>query len=98
VDNTSVTVVTTSAALILFFAFAALGSAPFTEIKIMATALGAGILLDATVVRALLVPAMVSLFGKYNWWLPAGSARVLRVEPSPLESEPDVGKSGAAAL
>ncbi|MEV8541140.1 hypothetical protein [Streptomyces sp. NPDC051572] len=43
-----------------------------------------GILLDATVVRALLVPAMVSLFGKYNWWLPAGIARLLRVEPSPL--------------
>ncbi|MFI6467776.1 MMPL family transporter [Streptomyces sp. NPDC050538] len=74
----------TSAALILFFAFAALASAPGTDIKVLATALGAGILLDATVVRALLVPAMVSLFGKYNWWLPAGIARLLRVEPSPL--------------
>ncbi len=42
----------TSAALILFFAFAALGSAPQTDIKILATALGVGILLDATVVRA----------------------------------------------
>jgi hypothetical protein len=65
-------------------AFAALASAPGTDIKVMATALGAGILLDATVVRALLVPAMVSLFGTYNWWLPAGIARLLRVEPSPL--------------
>ncbi|MEV6508438.1 MMPL family transporter [Streptomyces sp. NPDC051642] len=74
----------TSAALILFFAFAALASAPGTDIKVLATALGAGILLDATVVRALLVPAMVSLFGRYNWWLPAGIARLLRVEPSPL--------------
>ncbi|MFE2134157.1 MMPL family transporter, partial [Streptomyces sp. NPDC059466] len=74
----------TSAALILFFAFAALAAAPGTDIKVLATALGAGILLDATVVRALLVPAMVSLFGKYNWWLPAGIARLLRVEPSPL--------------
>ena len=54
----------------------------------MATALGIGILLDATLVRALLVPALVSLFGKYNWWLPAGVAKVLRVEPSPLK--PDV--------
>jgi RND superfamily putative drug exporter len=78
----------TSAALILFFAFAALGSAPVTDIKIMATALGVGILLDATIVRALLVPAMVSLFGKYNWWLPTWVATVLRVEPSPLK--PDV--------
>ena len=78
----------TSAALILFFAFAALASAPGTEIKVMATALGVGILLDATVVRALLVPALVSLFGKYNWWLPVGVAKLLRVEPSPLK--PDV--------
>jgi putative drug exporter of the RND superfamily len=74
----------TSAALILFFAFIALASAPGTDIKVFATALGVGILLDATVVRALLVPALVSLFGRWNWWLPAGVARVLRVEPSPL--------------
>jgi RND superfamily putative drug exporter len=74
----------TSAALILFFAFAALASAPGTDIKLLGTALGVGILIDATVVRALLVPALVSLFGRWNWWLPAGLARVLRVEPSPL--------------
>ena len=78
----------TSAALILFFSFAALASSPGTDIKVLATALGVGILLDATLIRALLVPALVSLFGKYNWWLPAGVARVLRVEPSPLR--PDV--------
>ncbi|MCW2868044.1 MAG: conserved rane protein of unknown function [Marmoricola sp.] len=74
----------TSAALILFFAFAALASAPGTDIKVLGTALGVGILIDATVVRALLVPALVSLFGRWNWWLPAGMAKVLRVEPSPL--------------
>jgi RND superfamily putative drug exporter len=78
----------TSAALILFFAFAALASTPGTDVKVMATALGIGILLDATIVRALLVPALVSLFGKYNWWLPAGIAKLLRIKPSPLE--PDV--------
>ena len=53
----------TSAALILFFAFAALASAPGTDIKVLGTALGVGILIDATIVRALLVPALVSLFG-----------------------------------
>ena len=74
----------TGAALILFLAFSALASAPGTEIKVLATALGVGILLDATIVRALLVPALVSLLGKYNWWLPAWLARPLRVEPSPL--------------
>jgi RND superfamily putative drug exporter len=49
----------------------------------LATGLAAGILLDATVIRALLVPAVVSLFGRWNWWLPPGMARLLRVRPSP---------------
>ena len=49
----------------------------------LATGLAAGILLDATVIRALLVPAVVSLFGRWNWWLPPTAARLLRVEPSP---------------
>ena len=61
----------TSAALILFLAFVALGSAPDTEIKILATGLAVGIALDATVVRALIVPALISLLGSANWWLPA---------------------------
>jgi RND superfamily putative drug exporter len=74
----------TSAALILFLAFASLASAPNTDIKVLATALGAGILLDATVIRALLVPALVVAFGRYNWYLPRWMASVLRVQPSPL--------------
>jgi putative drug exporter of the RND superfamily len=49
-----------------------------------ATALAAGILVDATIVRALLVPAAVSIFGRWNWWLPAWPARVLRVRPSEI--------------
>ncbi len=74
----------TSAAIILFLAFVSLGSSPGTEIKILATGLAVGILLDATVIRMLLVPALLSLFGRWNWWLPAGVANVLRVQPSPL--------------
>lgn len=67
----------TGAALILFLAFAALSTGPETDIKVMATALGAGILLDATIVRALLVPALIALLGRWNWWLPTTIARVL---------------------
>ena len=67
----------TCAALILFLAFASLASAPDTDIKVLATGLGAGILLDATVVRGLLVPALVSVFGRWNWWLPDGARRGL---------------------
>ena len=74
----------TSAALILFFAFAALASSPGTDIKVLGTALGVGILIDATVVRALLVPALVSVLGRWNWWLPEWLAKVLRVPASPL--------------
>jgi len=72
----------TSAALILFLAFVSLASGPGTEIKVLATGLAAGILLDATVIRAMLVPAVISLFGRWNWWLPHLPARLLRVEPS----------------
>jgi RND superfamily putative drug exporter len=71
----------TGAATILFLSFVALAASPGTDIKVFATALGIGILLDATIVRALLVPALVSLFGKWNWWLPDRVAKVLRIKP-----------------
>jgi RND superfamily putative drug exporter len=60
----------TGAALILFLAFLSLATAPATEVKMLGTALGAGILLDATVIRALLVPAVVAILGEAAWWLP----------------------------
>jgi putative drug exporter of the RND superfamily len=60
----------TCAALILFLAFASLASDPDTDIKVLATGLGAGILLDATVIRAFLVPALIALLGQWNWWTP----------------------------
>ena len=72
----------TSAALILFLTFVAMASGPGTDLKMFATGLGAGILLDATVIRALIVPAVIALMGRWNWWLPTWPARVLRVEPS----------------
>jgi RND superfamily putative drug exporter len=61
----------TSAAIILFLAFAALASGPDVPIKVFATGMGVGILLDATIVRGLLVPALVSRLGRWNWWLPS---------------------------
>ena len=52
-------------------------------------------LLDATVVRALLVPALVAVFDRWNWWLPGGAARLLRV-PAPLPpAEPAVARASA---
>ncbi len=78
----------TGAAMILFLSFVALAASPGTDIKVFASALGIGILLDATVVRALLVPALVSLFGKWNWWLPSWAAKPLRVPPHDAIPEP----------
>jgi putative drug exporter of the RND superfamily len=88
----------TSAALILFLAMAALASAPFTFLKVFATGVGAGILLDATVVRSLLVPAIVSLFGRWNWWMPAWAAKILRIPsspPRPGHPAPTVRRAGS---
>ena len=72
----------TAGSLILFLAFVALSSTPGTDIKVFATALAIGILLDATVVRSMLLPAFVALLGRWNWWMPPWAARILRIEPS----------------
>jgi MMPL family len=64
------------------------------DIKVCATGLGFGILLDATVVRMLLVPALVSLFGEWNWYLPRSVGRLLRVKApeqgTAVEHAPDL--------
>ena len=79
----------TSAAAILMLSFLSMSTGPQTDLKILATGLGAGILIDAVVVRCLLVPALVALFGRANWWLPSWLARVLRI-PAPAVPAPAV--------
>jgi RND superfamily putative drug exporter len=71
----------TSAALVLVLAFAALSAGPNVPLKMFATALAAGILLDATIVRALLLPAVVSLLGERAWWYPAAAPGQRRSRP-----------------
>ncbi len=79
----------TSAAAILMLSFLSMSTGPQTDLKILATGLGAGILIDAVVIRCLLVPAMVALFGRANWWMPARLAKVLRAPaPSPPPPPP----------
>jgi putative drug exporter of the RND superfamily len=74
-------VAVTSGALILCLAFIALGGVPVTDVKILSTGLAAGIIIDATIIRGILAPALVALLGRFNWWLPAPAARLLRVTP-----------------
>jgi len=72
----------TSAALVLMFAFFVLSSSPGTDIKQFGIGLAAGIIFDATIIRALLVPALMRLLGDWNWWLPHRAARLLLVKPA----------------
>jgi putative drug exporter of the RND superfamily len=69
----------TSAALVLMFAFFVLSTSPGVDIKQFGIGLAAGIIFDATVIRALLVPAIMRLAGSWNWWLPARVERALLV-------------------
>jgi RND superfamily putative drug exporter len=69
----------TSAALVLMFAFLVLSSGPGFEIKSLAIGLAAGIIFDATVIRALLVPALMRLLGDANWWMPSWMGAALRI-------------------
>ncbi len=76
----------TSAALILMFAFLVLSSSPGFEVKEFAIGLAAGIVFDATVIRALLVPSLVKILGPANWWMPQWTRSALFIrdpEPAP---------------
>ena len=74
----------TSAGLIMFAAFMGFVAGSIVGLQQFGFALAAAILIDVTIVRALLVPSAMKLFGRWNWYLPEGLAKVLRVPPSPL--------------
>jgi RND superfamily putative drug exporter len=80
----------TSAALILCFALASLSTANNITVRELAFGLAAGVLLDAVVVRMLLLPALVSLFGEANWWLPGWARRLLAAQgPAAARAQPE---------
>jgi len=83
----------TSAALVLMFAFLVLSSSPGFEIKEFAIGLAAGIIFDATVIRILLVPSLMSLLGEANWWMPSWAKRALFIREQ--EELPEVVVEGA---
>jgi RND superfamily putative drug exporter len=78
----------TCAAVILAISFASLSSAPDIVVEMIATGLGVGIFVDAVVVRTLLVPALVAIMGRWNWWLPIVMRRGLRIEPDETRPQP----------
>jgi RND superfamily putative drug exporter len=87
--------VITAAAAIMVFVFGSFILENDRVVKLMGTGLATAILLDATIVRLLLVPATMELLGDRNWWLPRWLDRVLpdidvegRAEPV-LDEEPE---------
>ena len=60
----------TAAALLLAVVFAAFVSSGVTSIKMMGFGVALAVIIDATIIRALLVPALMRLFGERNWWAP----------------------------
>jgi RND superfamily putative drug exporter len=72
----------TCAALILMVTFLSLSIDPNQLVKISSTTLAVGVVMDAVIIRTLLVPALVSLMGRWNWWMPAGLQRLLPTQTS----------------
>jgi RND superfamily putative drug exporter len=81
--------IVTAAAIIMCAAFSGFAAGSIVGLQEFGLGLAIAIFLDATLIRAILVPALMALFGRWNWWLPAGVARLVRVAPSPLvDGEP----------
>jgi RND superfamily putative drug exporter len=78
----------TSAALILAISFLSLTTNPDIIVRMIATGLAAGIVIDAVLVRTLLVPALIAIMGRWNWWMPDSLARWLRLAPSERVQDP----------
>jgi RND superfamily putative drug exporter len=83
----------TAAAIIMIAAFSGFLAGSFVGLQEFGLGLSAAILLDATIVRAILVPATMKLLGNWNWFLPEGARRLLRLPSarSPLERSPAPG-------
>lgn len=78
----------TCAAIILVISFLSL-SGGFNQIaKIVTTTLAFGVLIDAVLIRTVLVPTLVSLMGSANWWLPSWLAPLLPSKSGPVISDP----------
>ena len=85
--------VVSSAALVMVGAFAVFALMPILDMKEMGVGLAAAVLIDATIVRAVLLPATMRLLGEWNWYLPRWLNWLPRLEhgdgPAPAQVEPE---------
>ncbi len=79
----------TSAALVMVGAFLVFATLPIVDMKEMGVGLAAAVLIDATIVRAVLLPAAMKLLGERNWYLPSWLAWLPRFEPDTSERVAD---------
>ncbi|MGI5204549.1 MMPL family transporter [Spirillospora sp. CA-108201] len=77
----------TSAALIMIFVFASFVPQPDPMVKMMALGLAVAVAMDATIVRLMLVPALMSLLGHANWWWPGRSRPAAPPPPEPVHEQ-----------
>ena len=73
--------VVTSAAVVMVGVFSVFGTLSLLMFKQFGVGLAAAILIDATLVRAVLLPATMKLLGEWNWYLPERVRRTLRLAP-----------------
>jgi RND superfamily putative drug exporter len=89
----------TSAALLMIVVFVCFAFAEVGEIEEVGLGLTVAVLIDATIVRCLLVPATMTLLGTWNWWAPAPlkrlHARIGLSEMAPPKAAPDLVKAGS---
>jgi uncharacterized membrane protein YdfJ with MMPL/SSD domain len=76
----------TAAAIIMCAAFSGFVAGSIVGLQEFGLGLAVAIFVDATIVRCLLVPSMMAILGRWNWWLPGSLARIVRVRPSPLDA------------
>jgi RND superfamily putative drug exporter len=76
--------VVTAAALIMVAAFLGFVVGRISPLREFGVGLAVAVILDATIVRMLLVPSLMAVLGRWNWWLPERVARVAGVASSPL--------------
>jgi uncharacterized membrane protein YdfJ with MMPL/SSD domain len=92
--------VVTSAALVMVGVFAVFALMPILDMKEMGIGLAVAVLIDATIIRAVLLPASMRLLGDWNWYLPSWLEWLPRLEPGePVEREridapPALGPTG----
>jgi RND superfamily putative drug exporter len=93
----------TSAALLMIIVFAGFGAARMGQIEQVGVGLAVAVLIDATIVRCLLVPATMTLLGRWNWWAPRWATRLHvrfglhehTLDPAP--AEPRAGQDAMAS-